>query len=60
MGESIVSAFSTRSRDAIEVFLHTANFHEICIAIITSNYAVSHRAMNPKVIREKGKVGQLT
>lgn len=55
-----MSAFSTRRRDAIEVFLHAANFHEICIAVITSNYAVSHRAMNPKVIREKGEVGQLT
>lgn len=42
-------------RDAM-VFLHTTNFHETCRDIITSNYAVSDRAMNPKVIREKRKV----
>lgn len=54
MQGSIISAFAY-SRDSILVFSHTANFHETCRDIITSNYAVSDRVMNPKVIWEKGK-----
>lgn len=54
MQGSIISAFAYSS-DSILVFSHTANFHETCRDIITSNYAVSDRVMNPKVIWEKGK-----